>query len=159
MSRATKRKHVFQELQDPNFTLTPGQEIARVEASRGNNLHEVSSKTGEHFLASMPSRFRRNVWIKRGDFVVLERIAEGVKVQAEIVRILYKDHVEQLKKDGLWPVEFDTCQPKDQDEEKVNSDSDSDLFVNTNHRLAQSQPTDSDSECSEEDNTVEPGEM
>jgi hypothetical protein len=41
MSKATKRKHVFQELQDPNFTLTPGQEIARVEASRGNNLHEV----------------------------------------------------------------------------------------------------------------------
>jgi hypothetical protein len=42
MSRATKQKHVFKELQDPDFTMSPGQEIAKVEASRGNNLHEVS---------------------------------------------------------------------------------------------------------------------
>jgi hypothetical protein len=41
MSQATKRKHVFQELQDPDFSITPDQKIAKVIASKGNNLHEV----------------------------------------------------------------------------------------------------------------------
>lgn len=41
MSEATKRKHVFQELQDPDFSIAPGQKIAKVLASKGNNLHEV----------------------------------------------------------------------------------------------------------------------
>jgi hypothetical protein len=41
MSEATKRKHVFQELQDPDFSITPDQKIAKVLASKGNNLHEV----------------------------------------------------------------------------------------------------------------------
>jgi probable RNA-binding protein EIF1AD len=109
----------------------------------------VTSVSGQRFLASMPSRFRRNVWIKRGDFVVLERISEGIKVQAEIVRILYKDHIEQLKKDGLWPSEFSTEESKCQEEDK--SDSDSDLFVNTNRRPVQTtDSSESDTESSDE---------
>lgn len=33
----------------------------------GNNLHEVETAEGTRFLASMPPRFRRHIWIKRGD--------------------------------------------------------------------------------------------
>ena len=35
-------------------------------SSRGNNLHEVQTAKGEHYLVSMPTKFRKNVWIKRG---------------------------------------------------------------------------------------------
>jgi hypothetical protein len=97
----------------------------------------------------MPSRFRRNAWIKRNDFVVLERITEGVKVQAEIVHILYKDHIKQMKQDGIWPAQFETqqtqCTPEECD------DGDEDLFVNTNRRPPPSQPTDSSSAESDEE--------
>ena len=41
--------------------------IPKVVCGRGNNLHEVESATGVKFLVSMPTKFRRNVWIKRGE--------------------------------------------------------------------------------------------
>ena len=35
-------------------------------ASRGNNLHEVETAEQQKYLVSMPTKFRKNVWIKRG---------------------------------------------------------------------------------------------
>ncbi|KAJ9598238.1 hypothetical protein L9F63_011059 [Diploptera punctata] len=91
MSRFTKRKHVIKEvLLDDLQLLTENQEVVRVLKGRGNNLHEVEGATGSRFLVSMPTKFRRTVWIKRGDFVSVEPIAEGNKVKAEIVQILTK---------------------------------------------------------------------
>ena len=49
---------------------------------------EADEKTS--YLVSMPNKFRKNVWIKRGDYCIVEPIEEGDKVKAEIVRILYK---------------------------------------------------------------------
>ena len=49
---------------------------------------EADEKTS--YLVSMPTKFRKNVWIKRGDYCIVEPIEEGDKVKAEIVRILYK---------------------------------------------------------------------
>ena len=40
----------------------------------------------------MPTKFRKNVWIKRGDFVMVQPIDEGDKVKAEIVHILMDKH-------------------------------------------------------------------
>lgn len=39
-----------------------------------------------------------------GDFVIVEPIAEGNKVQAEIVHILYPRQIKHLKGNGLWLV-------------------------------------------------------
>ncbi|XP_029883664.1 probable RNA-binding protein EIF1AD isoform X2 [Aquila chrysaetos chrysaetos] len=69
MSRATKRKHV-------------------VLGTPGNNLHEVETAEGTRFLASMPPRFRRHIWIKRGDFLLVDPIEEGTKVKAEMSLVL-----------------------------------------------------------------------
>lgn len=87
MSKATKRKHVTKEIEDLTVP-TETQLIVRIIQSRGNNLHEVVDPTGSQYLVSMPMKFRRNIWVKRGDFVVVEPIAEGDKVKAEIVKIL-----------------------------------------------------------------------
>ena len=38
----------------------------QVLCGRGNNLHQVEEADGQQFLASMPTKFRKNVWIKRG---------------------------------------------------------------------------------------------
>ena len=37
-----------------------------------------------------------------GDFVMVEPIAEGDKVKAEIVNILYKEQLKYIKDEGLW---------------------------------------------------------
>lgn len=87
MSKATKRKHVTKEIEDFSIP-TEAQSIVRIVQSRGNNLHEVVDPTGDQYLVSMPTKFRRNIWVKRGDFVLVEPILEGDKVKAEIVKIL-----------------------------------------------------------------------
>lgn len=85
MSSSTKRKHVYAEvLQSELRVPTESQEIVRVVAGRGNNLHDVESASGDTFLVTMPSKFRRNVWVKRGDYILVERIPEGDKVQKHI---------------------------------------------------------------------------
>ncbi|KAG7464447.1 hypothetical protein MATL_G00165800 [Megalops atlanticus] len=149
MSQATKRKHVVKEVLGNLVTPTESQQIVRVLGSPGNNLHEVVTAQGDRFLVSMPTKFRKNIWIKRGDFVIVDPIAEGEKVKAEISFILYKDHIRQLQAIGIWPDGFseDSALEErgaqhtqenrrgEEEEDGGMSDSDeddSDLFVNTN---------------------------
>lgn len=40
--------------------------LRKILGGRGNNLHEVETSDGTKFLVSMPSKFRKSVWIKRG---------------------------------------------------------------------------------------------
>lgn len=90
MSKATKRKHVVKEIKEDLSVPTESQSIVKLVASRGNNLHEVSDSVGESYLVSMPTKYRKNIWVKRGDYVLVEPITEGDKVKAEIVKILTK---------------------------------------------------------------------
>jgi probable RNA-binding protein EIF1AD len=148
MSRTTKRKHVIKEVLLDDLELpTDKQEVVRVLASRGNNLHEVEAATGSQFLVSMPNKFRHNVWIKRGDFVLVEPIAEGYKVKAEIVRILTPEHVKFFQANNQWPQQF--LERKDNEEKD-------DLFVNTNrlqqyHTASTSSSDSSEESCSDDD--------
>lgn len=87
MSKATKRKYVTKEIEDLSIP-TELQSIVQIVKSCGNNLHEVINPAGIQYLVSMPVKFRKNIWIKRGDFVLVEPIPEGDKVKAEIVKIL-----------------------------------------------------------------------
>ncbi|XP_074860925.1 putative RNA-binding protein EIF1AD isoform X2 [Carettochelys insculpta] len=145
MSQATKRKHVVKEVLEEYVVPSPQQQIVRVLGTPGNNLHEVETAEGTRFLVSMPTKFRKNIWIKRGDFLLVDPIEEGEKVKAEINFVLYKDHVRYLKKEGLWPEAFSNTpesQPRSEAREgeqpavcssgEEDSDDDSDLFVNTN---------------------------
>ncbi|KAL0973891.1 hypothetical protein UPYG_G00212480 [Umbra pygmaea] len=154
MSQATKRKHVVKEQTLGDYVTPTGQQqIVKVIRSRGNNLHEAVTAQGEIFLVSMPPKFRKNLWIKRGDYVIVDPIAEGEKVRAEICFILYRDHIKHLQKLKLWPEGFideapleekpDKQQPKEERRKKVgeedgsdhttdSEDDESDLFINMN---------------------------
>jgi len=160
MSSATKRKHVTRDVVQ-NFTLPQDDEsIVQVVAGRGNNLHEVKSQTGETFLVSMPTKFRKNVWIKRGDFVVVKPIEEGDKVKAEILTILYKEQIKYIKAENQWPEGFES-KIEDQEEcveevkekgsdEEEDSEDDSDLFQNTNRPIYSESESSDESESEEE---------
>uniref|UniRef100_A0A182YIJ9 Probable RNA-binding protein EIF1AD n=1 Tax=Anopheles stephensi TaxID=30069 RepID=A0A182YIJ9_ANOST len=153
MSRVTKIKHVLKEQAADDFDLPKdNQQIVRIVASRGNNLHEVETAQDgeERFLVSMPVKFRKNVWIKRGDFVLVEPIEEGNKVKAEICRILTPEHVKVFEKEGVWPRKFS----KKRDlEEDLDEDG---LFRNTNRKfLAQSSDDGEEDEEDTEDDAEE----
>lgn len=151
MSQATKRKHVVKEVLGEHMVPSDRQQIVRVLRTPGNNLHEVETAEGQRFLVSMPSKYRKNIWIKRGDFLIVDPIEEGEKVKAEISFVLCKDHVRSLQKEGFWPEAFSEVAEKDNNNrnrqtqpelpaepqlsgEESGSEDDSDLFVNTNRR-------------------------
>ncbi|KAL7552303.1 hypothetical protein ACHAWF_015537 [Thalassiosira exigua] len=73
-------------------------------------------------LAFLPTKFRKLVWIKRNDFVIVqcgEEESEGAEGQKSdqrdsssgggfryvITHILYKDQVKHIKSKGLWPLD------------------------------------------------------
>ncbi|PAV69531.1 hypothetical protein WR25_11998 [Diploscapter pachys] len=85
-----------------------GEVIGQVRNSRGNNLHEIEDEFGNVYVASMPSKFRKAVWIKRGQFVVLKPIEEGDKVKAEIEHILDDENVLHIRESKKWPERFES---------------------------------------------------
>lgn len=151
MSKATKRKHVTNEVINDFVLPEPRQQIVKVVGGRGNNLHEVVTAQGETFLVSMPTKFRKNIWIKRGDYVIVDPIEEGDKVKAEIAHILYKEQIKYIKSESLWPTKFmdddkstgkdmmipdDMLPPSDEDDDKDDGDDDEPgIPVNPNHQV------------------------
>ena len=107
----------------------------------------------------MPTKFRKNVWIKRGDFVLVSPIEEGDKVKAEIITILYKEQIKHIKNENLWPEGFETqavAVEKDIGKLDINkgeggdnsdcdseSEDDSDIFQNTNRPVYEASAEDS----------------
>lgn len=139
MSRVTRLKHVKRELDSDDLSLpTEKQKIVRIVCSKGNNLHEVESSdpVEENFLVSMPMKFRKNVWIKRGDFVLVEPIDEGDKVKAEIVRILTPEHQKEYSKELVWPKKFTNKREHEDDpiDDEKNSSDEEELPPNPNRR-------------------------
>ncbi|XP_076877463.1 putative RNA-binding protein EIF1AD isoform X2 [Brachyhypopomus gauderio] len=169
MSQATKRKHVVKEVLGDYVTPSDNQQIMRILGTNGNNLHEAVTECGERFLLSMPTKFRKNIWIKRGDFVIVDPIEEGDKVKGEISSILYRDHIQYLRKLGIWPKGFMTdgvCEEKKTEPEKEQSneqhqeeeecdssdtDDDRDLFINTNRATVLYSDSEEDSDEEEEE--------
>eukprot|EP00794_Sanderia_malayensis_P020045 gene20045-22012_t len=144
MSKTTKRKHVTKEALDEYYIPEGEEEIVKIVAGKGNNLHEVESSDGKRFLVSMPTKFRKNLWIKRGDFVIISPIKEGNKVQAEIVYVLYNKQIKYLEQQNLWPksfsdeghlVESQENQRREEHCQSSEDDEDDDLlFKNLNRR-------------------------
>jgi probable RNA-binding protein EIF1AD len=85
---------------------------------------EVPLLTPSPQLAFLPTKFRKLVWIKRNDFVIVEcgdekdeedSNAEKDKKEKDsssgggfryvITHILYKDQVKHIKSKGLWPAD------------------------------------------------------
>lgn len=156
MSRVVRRKHVLKEMMDDSFELpTEKQQIVRVVNNRGSNLHEVETAeaNAEKFLVSMPNKFRRNVWVKHGDYVLVEPIEEGDKVKAEICKILTPEHVKEYTKAGVWPKAFGKKREHDQVEMDSDEDVDDDDFLMKNPNKPALMQDDSDSDSDAENDT------
>ncbi|RHZ03476.1 hypothetical protein DYB37_002626, partial [Aphanomyces astaci] len=61
----------------------------------------IVTSEGETGIAMLPTKYRKLIWIRRGDFLI---VAAAVNYSVE--HILYKDQIKQLKKQNLWPDSF-----------------------------------------------------
>lgn len=66
-------------------------------------LFQVDDEKGEKYLVSMPRKFRETIYVKRGSFVFVVPIKEGVKVKGEITQILDNENVLYLREQKIWP--------------------------------------------------------
>ncbi|CAL1529461.1 unnamed protein product [Lymnaea stagnalis] len=166
MSATTKKKHVTKEVLE-DYPLPEGKrQIVKVTAAKGNNLHEVVTADGESFLVSMPTKFRKHVWIKRGDFIMIESIDEGDKVKGEITHILFKDQIKNIQQHNLWPKGFSSkvtqhlieTLPQDllpPSGDEGSDDDISDLVHNMNRVQVTQIESESEDSCSEEEEEEE----
>ncbi|GBG34477.1 S1-like domain-containing protein C146.08c [Hondaea fermentalgiana] len=185
--RRTKyRKHVETDMLEGLPEPGEGEEIVRVEALCGGNMLEVLSPDGEKALCLLPAKFRKLVWIKRGNFLIASKsdedylTATGAKgrVKYTVVHILFKDQIKHLRQADLWPVSFEEGGEGEDEEDEEEGDEedgednhgdnggeeeDSDIdsmdgmFVNPNHRAA-AMMAESDSESETESESEDEGE-
>ena len=128
---------------------------------------------GEKRLALLPTKFNKLIWMKRGDYVIVTEsegqftTASGKQngVSSLIEHILMKDQIHHIKKEGLWPKEWEESesvavekveeeqqQEQQQDdgekEESDEEDSDSDFSLegNPNRRRFYVESDDDDDE-------------
>lgn len=163
--RTHYRKHltdsVLNDLPEP----TADQRIAKIVATRGGNQFEVRLPSGDApLLAILPAKFSRLIWLKRGDYVLVEvaddQDAQGIS--CIITHVLYKEQLKHLKSRGLWPEDdpefaVEVTESVERDEQQANNDGivydevdDEELFVNTN-RLANLAVDDSSSSSSDDE--------
>ncbi|CAA94859.1 putative RNA-binding protein EIF1AD [Caenorhabditis elegans] len=107
MSAATKKRYITNKVGSEFYELVDEDIIAQVRQSRGNNLHEVLDQNGDSYVVSMPTKFRKSVWLRRDQFVVVRPITEGDKVKGEIEYILDQDNVLYIRELGKWPTCFE----------------------------------------------------
>ncbi|VDN28279.1 unnamed protein product [Gongylonema pulchrum] len=107
MSLTTKKRFVMKQAKSELFLPKENEKIACVLGSPGRNLHEVEDELGEKYLASMPRKFRETIYIKRGNFLFVTPIEEGVKVKAEITQILDDENILYLRERRAWPERFE----------------------------------------------------
>jgi len=131
------------------------EQVARVTELRGSNICEVELANGEKLLVQIPTRFRKTVWIKRGNFVIINRPTNWdnlwYKVGAMVQHVLFSDHVKHIKAEGLWPKEFDVIQ-----EDQIDKDDSVDYLVNSNHLAIAESESDEEDEDEDEEEKEEP---
>lgn len=87
------------------------------------------------------------MWIKRGDFILVEPIEEGVKVKAEICKILTSEHIKEYTKANIWPERF----IKKSNQHSVNSVNNGDLEPNMNRPVITANTESSEDSDEDED--------
>ena len=51
----------------------------QIKGPRGNNLHDVEEANGNLLIASMPVKYRKSVWMKRGKGIIIFFITSSSK--------------------------------------------------------------------------------
>jgi len=163
------RKHMTREALSAFPLPVDKERIARVVELRGSNICEIQYDDNERVLCQIPTRFRKLIWIKRGNFVIVKQPPNitNYKVRALVEHVLFPDQIKHIKAQKLWPNEFqdelpeakkDSIPSRSGDEDESNgTDDDEDLFVNSNRvTVSESSSDEEDDRFAEEGATLKP---
>uniref|UniRef100_A0A7N0THL8 S1-like domain-containing protein n=1 Tax=Kalanchoe fedtschenkoi TaxID=63787 RepID=A0A7N0THL8_KALFE len=106
------RKHMKKLAEERKLTVPDGECIMQVVSLRGSNIVEVMDAAGENSLALIPAKFQKTMWIKRGNFVLVDEtgreqaLESGSKITCLVTRVLFHEQVRQLQKSPEWPQIF-----------------------------------------------------
>lgn len=86
--------------------------IVLIKANKGASLFEVETIDGNVCSASLPHKFNKLIWIKRGDYVIVQQVnsqssMNNTGYHYEIERVLSKDQIRHLKSVNGWPQSFE----------------------------------------------------
>ena len=99
------RKHVENEIFSSYPEPKENEFIVKVLESRGNNTLLVAHPSGETELCSIPAKFNKKVWIKRGSFIIIQLSklpnATG-KIHSIVSHTLFSDQIKHLNQINLW---------------------------------------------------------
>jgi probable RNA-binding protein EIF1AD len=107
MSRA--RKHVEEEILSQFPLPKENERVVVVRESRGRNTLEVAYPDESTILALIPAKFQKKIWIKKGNFVIIEPTflpGASSKVLAVVTHCLFPDDIQHLIAQGHFPAEF-----------------------------------------------------
>lgn len=122
MSGAGRKSHYRKAVTDDVLNSFPlpdpenGLHVVRVLQSNGGNIFQIQFGDEQTGLAMMPTKFRKLIWVKRGDFVMVSQSTEQIErrnsssggVQSIITHILYHDQMRHIAKNGALPPLFDS---------------------------------------------------
>lgn len=95
-----------QETSSPPSSLDHNHAIARVRKAEGKNLYLVElPKHTDPLLVELPARFRSQIWIKRGGYVLIDTAAfldRDNKLDGEIVNVVREE--KEWRKQSYWCV-------------------------------------------------------
>ncbi|EYU35193.1 hypothetical protein ABFS83_06G122000 [Erythranthe nasuta] len=144
------RKNLKRAVESEMATLQQGQSIMQVVELRGSNHIEVMDSKGDKFIALFPAKFHKSMWIKKGNFVVVDESGReeaeesGRKVAGFVRQVLYHEQIRLLQKSLEWPEIFksisqenpkealECCTSQKDDEDSSDDDGLPPLEANTN---------------------------
>ena len=113
--RKTLQDDVLHGLPEPSAS----QVLAVIARASGANLFEVRTEHGARGVALLPTRYRKLVWLKRGDAVILSAPAEGALTTTDggagavthvVEAILYEAALKHLRAIGRLPAALERAQ-------------------------------------------------
>lgn len=115
------RKHIKLQLEQEYPEPKENESIVRVVETRGTNQVQVEYPNGNTILCMTPTKFRKMVWIKKGQYLIISTSLDSKntgKIKGMIVHILQDHQIRHLKKEGLWPKEFEIKEKELKEDEK-----------------------------------------
>jgi len=90
-----------------------GEEIVKAIALPGGNIVEVDcGNGGSTYIASIPAKFNKMIWISKGTFMIVRKAEQNETASSRVVglvtSVLFEDQIKHLKERGLWPAAFST---------------------------------------------------
>ncbi len=115
MSGSGRKSHYRKSVTDEYLNSFPepeeGDQIVLVKGSRGTNIFEVQLPDGKEDLALMPSKFKKLIWVKRGDYLIVSGVlasdlegsgSDSSKVHFVIKNILTYEQISNIHEQNKW---------------------------------------------------------